>query len=153
MNNSVSDDKQLWLHFLYRDVKLRGLPSPKSTRPLDAIASRDVINWIKNGIVLNRNYLTGYNDTLVRFDMSMHVTWTKIVRGRWVLVACSNLHLSMLILWDLHDTQPNSYKSMLYFSGPVTEALLEDDGSEILIAFTVGTKYVTYRLCVYTGAY
>ena len=142
LNDLVSDDKQLWLYIFYRDIRLPALPSPRLTRPLDTITAREVIEWVKNGIILNRNYLSGCNDTLFRYDMSMHVTWTKLVRSRWLLVACSNLHLSKLVLWDLNNMQHESYKSTFHFSGPLTEALLEDDGSEILIALTIGSKYV-----------
>ena len=145
-NNLVSGDKQLWIHIFNRDIKDRNLPSPhKSIWPISASTAQNVTEWVKNGIILGKTYLAGKNEAFVKFDLAMHVTWTKVVRGQWILAACSNLQPSKLFLWDIHSFPSQLSTATFHFSGPVTEALIEDDDSEILIAFTVGKKYVVYQ--------
>ena len=154
LNSSILGDKQLWLYLLYRDIKLRSLPFPKFSQPIDVATAEDVMEWVRNGIILNKSYSAGRNETLCRINMFLHVTWVKLVRGRWLLIACSGLQISKLDLRDLQCFQDNHSKSTFYFPGPITEALLEDDGSEIFIALTIGKRCLTiicdtFRILIY----
>ena len=145
LNKLVLSDKQLWLSLFYRETRKRSLPYPKYIQPIDVVTAQDVMEWVRHAIILNRSYSSGRNETLYKIDTTLRVTWTKLVRGRWLLIACSDLKLSELVLLDLYDTEE---KSTFYFSGPITEALLEDSGSEILIALTVGKKYVIHTYMI-----
>lgn len=70
----------------------------------------------------------------------MSVTWVRIVRGCWCLIACSNLKDSQLLVWDLQSCQTEHHKSTFYLPGPVADGVIEDNENEILIALTIGTK-------------
>ena len=141
------ENKQLWLHLFHREIELRGLPTSDFLHPIDTVTTQDVIAWFRNALILNKNYESGYNETLRRTNIDQHVTWIKLIRGRWVLVASSNLLQSKLVVWDVHSSEHDSYKTVFYFIGPVVEALVQDDGLEVLIAFTLGTRCL--HMCIY----
>lgn len=145
MNGSVSYDKQLWLHILDRDIKSKALPLPKYVRDIDEASAEDAIEWVKNSFLLVNHYSSGEERTLIRENLSMSVTWIKLIRGRWCLIACSDLKNSQLVVWDLQASQDEHHKATLYLPGPVIDGIVEDDKEDILIAFTIGTKY-TFRL-------
>lgn len=136
----MTSDKQLWLHILQRDIKPKASPSPRCIRDIEELTAQDVLEWVKNSIILNKSYASGNNRTLIRTYVSMSVTWVRIVRGRWCLVACSNLKNSQLLVWDLQFSQAEPHKSTFYLPGPVADGVIEDNKNEILIALTIGTK-------------
>lgn len=151
----MTSDKQLWLYILQRDIKPKALPSPRCIRNVEELTAQDVLEWVKNSIILNKSYASGSNRTLIRTNVSMSVTWVRIVRGRWCLIACSNLKNSQLLVWDLQSSQAECLKSTFYLPGPVADGVIEDNKS-YLIALTFGTKYapsVFFRFCAFRSCY
>lgn len=140
LNSSVSDDKQLWLHILERDIRCMALPFPKYVRDINEASAKDVIEWVKNSVILDKSYSSGVEKILIREDLSISATWTKLVRGRWCLIAGSDLNESQLIVWDLHASQDEHHKATFYLPGPIVDGIVEDNRDEILVALTVGTK-------------
>lgn len=141
MNSFVSNDKQLWLHILDRDIKSKALPLPKYVRDIDEATAEDVIEWVKNSFLLDNHYSSGEERTLIRENLSISVTWIKLIRGRWCLIACSDLKNSQLVVWDLQASQDDHHEVTFYLPGPVIDGIVEDNKEDILIAFTIGTKY------------
>lgn len=141
MNGSVSYDKQLWLHILDRDIKSKALPLPKYVRDINEATAEDVNEWVKNSLLLDNHYSSGNEKTLIRENLSMSVTWIKLIRGRWCLIARSDLKNSQLVVWDLQASQDEHHKATFYLPGPVIDGIAEDNKDDILIALTIGTKY------------
>lgn len=70
----------------------------------------------------------------------MAITWTKLIRGRWCLIACSDFFVSQLVVWDLQNPTDQLQKAIFHLPGPVVDGIVEDITSEILIALTLGTR-------------
>lgn len=138
LNFYVTSNKQLWLHFLNRDIKPKVLPLPKYTREVEEANAQDVMEWVKNGIILCKSYASGDDRTLIRTNVSMSVTWVRLVRGRWCLIGCSNLDLSQLIVWDLFATPLHA--ATFHLPGPVVDGTIDETKAEVLIALTIGSR-------------
>lgn len=70
----------------------------------------------------------------------MSITWTKLIRGRWCLIACSDFLVSRLVVWDLQNPIDQLQKAIFHLSGPVVDGIVEDITSEVLIALTLGKR-------------
>lgn len=96
------------------------------------------MEWVKNGIILCKSYASGDDRTLIRTNVSMSVTWVRLVRGRWCLIGCSNLDLSQLIVWDIFATPLHA--TTFHLPGPVVDGTIDETEVEVLIALTIGSR-------------
>ncbi len=72
-------------------------------------------------------------------DDGLEATWTKIIRGRWCLVALSNVSISFVGIWRIPSNGSLQIENKFYLPGPVLDGVVDDVAEEIRIAITVAT--------------
>lgn len=72
-----------------------------------------------------------------RVKLKLRVTWLKIIRTCWCLVASSSEAESRLTVWNLRGRC--SISKEYYLPGPVVDGAADDDGTDIVVALTIGT--------------
>lgn len=111
---------------------------------IEKVTACDVEHWVKSGCVLAKNYSSGLNTTVARTNLSQSVTWVKLVRGRWALIACSDFISSRLLVWDVQLASSHILRATFHLPGPVVDGLIKDSSCEVLIALTLGKRYATF---------
>ncbi|TDL13259.1 hypothetical protein BD410DRAFT_903336 [Rickenella mellea] len=144
LNASISDDKQLWVGWSARTLTTSGYHnySIPYRRSLEDVDASDVRSWLAHGISLYKGY-TSSSPTIQKLDSMAPriVTWVRLIRGRWCLVASSNVSESRLTLWDLSSRSGGPHPcSEIFFPGPVMDGQIDDDLTSIRIAVTVGSS-------------
>ncbi|TDL27954.1 hypothetical protein BD410DRAFT_824728 [Rickenella mellea] len=142
LNASISDDKQLWVGCSARTLTTSGyhnysIPYRRSMEDVDA---SDVRSWLAHGMSLHRGYSSS-SPTIQKLDSMAPriVTWVRLMRGRWCLVASANVSESRLTLWDLSSRSGRPHPcSEIFFPGPIMDGQIDDDLTAIRIALTVG---------------
>ena len=137
----ISEDKQLWVHIVERYVHSCGshLPVQIEARALGELEASTVQFWARTAFELNRTYTKHGRRKMSYIDGLTCVTWIKLVRGRWCLVASSDLTQSRLIVFDgLRGLQ--NYETEVFLEGPVMDGVLEDSVAGINIALSIGSR-------------
>lgn len=83
-----------------------------------------------------------------RTELSDSITWLRLLRGRWCLVASSDAEEkrhSRLSIWDSRAesdtvTATLQMRAEMFLPGPIMDGESEDDGVSIKVAVTVGSK-------------
>ncbi len=135
-------DKRLWLDCLRWDVISRGIELPTYCQSLEQASAEDVRSWVKTAVTLHNAYASGGRHARVTsfvVDDGLETTWSKIIRGRWCLVALSNVSTSYLGIWQILSTGSMEFKGRFYFPGPVLDGVVDDLADYVRIAITVGT--------------
>ncbi|TDL27893.1 hypothetical protein BD410DRAFT_781809 [Rickenella mellea] len=141
LNRSISGDKQLWAHILQRDVVDRDislLPYRSEFASSDAAC---IEAWVRQALNLEASFQNAESlGATQRVGLGACITWVKLVRGRWVLVASSDTRHSCLMLWDsMPPTKSLQKCANISLPGPVLDGQVEDTGSKITIAVSVGS--------------
>ncbi|TDL20793.1 hypothetical protein BD410DRAFT_829447 [Rickenella mellea] len=142
MNISISQDKQLWVGCAARQLPADNYLIPYR-RSLENVDASDVRSWLGHGMSLHRSY-SSFSPTIQKLDSIVPRidTWVKLIRGRWCLVASSNVSESRLTLWDL-STRSGCCPHLcceIFFPGPIMDGQIDDDRTTIRIAVTVGSS-------------
>ncbi len=140
----MQGDKRLWLERLQKDVICKGIELPKYCQHLERASAEAVRSLVKNAIALNRAYASGGQSATVNsfvVDDGLEATWTKIVRGRWCLVALSNVSTSFVGVWQIQSTGSLELANRFFLPGPVLDGVVDDVTDEIRIAITVATTW------------
>ena len=130
--------KQLWAHIFNREVVTEGFRLPSYRNTFEELGAKQLEAWTCSALNIHRNYIDTANTEVSRMDNLGCVTWIRLVRGRWCLVACSDTMQSRLIIIDILDDI--ECKTQLFLSGPVMDGEIYDSGSNIDLALTVGTR-------------
>lgn len=145
LRSAVLEDRHLWIFLLERDVKHRSPCLPTNLIPLEDAPVGVLRAWVKHAHVLKAGYRNPSLDrTVIRTDTPARVTFVKLVRGRWFFVASSDTTISELSLWEIVSPSYCALRSRVYFPAPVLDGLLDDGGSYIRLAVTVGSWYVVF---------
>lgn len=136
-NDCISWSKTLWISILDHEVLYRGLLVHRSRAPLDSATAIQVESWVKCAFQLQKAYSTGASSEITRINTGLCVTWLKIIRARWCIVATSNTTQSRLLLIDLSDDMRICKEMQL--PGPVLFGAVDDKHDRILLALTIGT--------------
>ena len=89
-------------------------------------------------------YSSGLGETSINTKVDIndklpYVTWAKLVRGRWCLVASSDATQSRLSVFDgLCGMQDEKY--VFYLDGPVMDGVVEDTPQGINLALSIGAR-------------
>ncbi|TDL26863.1 hypothetical protein BD410DRAFT_782951 [Rickenella mellea] len=146
MNTSISNDKQLWAGCARRELNnwQRRLIPHRLLKPFQDASGLDVQSWVRHAISLDKNYAS-CAFTTHRFcsEATYAITWLRLIRGRWCLVASSNLNESRLTLWDLSPRSDESRPcAKIFLPGPIMDGQVEDNSNIIRVAVTVGSQLV-----------
>ncbi|TDL22364.1 hypothetical protein BD410DRAFT_258378 [Rickenella mellea] len=141
LQQSISNDKRLWMQIIQRDKANRRIPLLPYRRPINSANAFAVESWIRNAITIEKMYESNLQLTLDHTVVPdrLPATWAKLIRGRWCLVATSNVHQSWLSLWDGGSTgRPLRMRYSL--PGPVMDGLMEDTNDGIHLALSIGIR-------------
>ncbi len=120
----------------------KGIELPKYCQPLEQASAEHVRSWVKTSIALHGAYISsGQNAAVISFVVNgrLEATWTKIVRGRWCLVALSNVSTSFIGVWQIQSNGSVELRRKFYLPGPVLDGVVDDSTEEIRIAITLAT--------------
>ncbi|KAL5510926.1 hypothetical protein ACEPAG_4683 [Sanghuangporus baumii] len=142
LSHELSNDKQLWVHILERDVKRKRLPIPANLRDISEVTASSVESWIKHAIMLDRCYKTPENALSVSRlgnRKGPAVTWLKLILGRWCLVAAADDYESEMSLWEITSKGGPRRVAKIYLEAPVIDGRIDVSLGEIRCAVSVGT--------------
>ncbi|KAL5513821.1 hypothetical protein ACEPAH_4222 [Sanghuangporus vaninii] len=137
----ISSDKQDWVYLYNTITKARSLPMPTNLKILDEAETQDVISWFLHSISLNFNYtserrkLSVYN---VAIKPGLRVTWLKLIRARWCLIAAADYGKSELSLWEISSYQQTCMVARVYLDAPVMDGEIDYCDGGAKCAATVG---------------
>ncbi|TDL27932.1 hypothetical protein BD410DRAFT_799302 [Rickenella mellea] len=139
LNISISNDKQLWADCARRELTncQRRLIPHRILKSFEDASGLDVQFWVRHALSLDKNYASS----------KYAVTWLRLIRGRWCLVASSNLNESRLTLWDLSTGSDKPHPcAKLLLPGPVMDGQVEDASNTIRVAVTIGSRDLFVRI-------
>ncbi len=121
----------------------KGIELPRYCQTLEQASAEHIRSWVRTAITLNKAYASGGQNAKVNsFDVDdglLEATWTKIIRGRWFLVALSNVSISFVGIWHMNSNGSLELGRKFYLPGPVPDGVVDDVAEEIRIAITVAT--------------
>lgn len=128
------------MSILERDVKQKALCLPTNLIPLEEASASTVRTWVKYAVALDKSYKTpNANLSVIRSETPASVTYTKLLRGRWCIIASSNSSVSELSIWEIISSEACELHSRIYLPAPVTDGLVDDNHERIHLAVTIGT--------------
>ena len=105
-------------HDIFSDRRL----TPSYALPTDELSAAECEVLVLHAVRLNRR-LTSKSDAppiLIPFHQSRSVTWVRLIKGQWLLLATSDKNTSVLSIWSLA-----SLSAMDDLQSPVSEAFLD----------------------------
>lgn len=139
LHDRISSDKQLWVIVLEQHIHSKGFHLHPRRIGVETASAAQVESWVRCFFRLQRSFKHGLPSSISRVKLDLHVTWMKVIRTRWCLVASSNITPSRLTVWKLDDGGPPVFKDF-YISGPVIGGIVEDNNTMITAALTIGDK-------------
>lgn len=136
----VTEDKQLWIAILQDHIVRKRRPLPTYRRPLYEASAGDIQCWIKQSFIVEENYQSGCVRSS-RTTTHKGITWVKLVRGRWCLVASADLEQSRLSVWNITLSSLHGPCTELSLEGPLTDGMVEDLGYSVHAAVTIATRF------------
>ena len=125
-----------------QEVASKLLPEIKWDQDWVSVSAVCLAARIEHAKWLFRIYQTGPSScqsTIVTFQLQGSVTWLKLIRGRWLLLASSDYNQSRLSLWDVAGEREQMV-TQVFLSGPVMDGKCDDSGICITIALSIGTR-------------
>lgn len=87
--------------------------------PTEDLNAHEMETLTHHILSIRHHNLSPSRPRIVRFDQTRNVTWLRLVRGSWLLVAASDKKASSLSLWKLSDILQNGSDA-----SPLSEAFL-----------------------------
>lgn len=116
---------------------------PANSISLEEASANAVCAWVKHAVTLQKAYENpNLSRAVTRLDTPARVTFVKLLRGRWCLVASSNTSVSELSVWKILSPSVCSFRARIYLRAPVLDGLLDDGGYYIRFAVTIGASWV-----------
>lgn len=122
------------------DIFCRGCRLPIQALALEEIEAATIERWVRTALSLERTYTKTGASTISSICSIPSVTWLKLIRGRWCLVASSDTSQSRLILFDGLIGLQSGIKAEFFLPGPVIDGVIDDSSSRINIALSIGTR-------------
>ena len=76
---------------------------------------------------------------VIRRCTTAAVTFVKVIRGRWFVVASSDSDVSELSLWEIEDSSGCRIHARIYLPGRVIDGMVDDSKDTVKLAVTIGT--------------
>ena len=118
----------------------QGLPAPDYSEAVARATAADVESWVRAAFLLKKAYTTGSSDVARMKLPGTMITWVKLIRGRWCIIADSSYNESRLSLWDAHSDSGIELIHQVFLPGPVMDGVADESEKEYRIAITVGAK-------------
>ncbi|CAL1697063.1 unnamed protein product [Somion occarium] len=134
----LTKTKQLWCQLYRRVVAEQGIPVFPYMRPLDILSPSLVEALVVHMVRLDEKTMSQKGARLVPLHQPRSVTWIRLVRGQWLLVASSDLNTSVISLWSLSSllSSPESSKPIVeaYLDAPVAYGMVQCYNDELFVA-------------------
>ncbi|TDL25192.1 hypothetical protein BD410DRAFT_826509 [Rickenella mellea] len=144
MNTSISSNKQLWAGYARHELTncQRQLIPHRILKAFPDASALDVQTWVRHALSLDSNYASGaFTVHRIFSEATYSVTWLRLIRGRWCLVASSNLNESRLTLWDLSSVSDGPHPcAKIFLPGPIMDGQIDDASNTIRVAVTIGSS-------------
>ncbi|TDL27935.1 hypothetical protein BD410DRAFT_781865 [Rickenella mellea] len=144
MYTSISNDKQLWAWCARRELTgyQRRLIPHRILKAFQDASGLDVQSWVRHALSLDKNYAScAFAAHRICSEATYAVTWMRLIRGRWCLVASSNLNESRLTLWDLSSVSDGLHPcARIFLPGPIMDGQVDDASNTIRVAVTIGSS-------------
>lgn len=148
MLDRVSRTKQLWIALLESELPTRSLHLPSYMRPLDEL-SEQAFEALSIHMIRLRQYLCTQQrpPTVALLHGKRSVTWVRLIRDRWLVVAASNETSSVLYLWSMRSLQSQEDIKLepaceAYLEGPVINGMTDSEDEQAVLALE--TRPITY---------
>lgn len=140
---SILGDKHIWAHILDEGRRNGKLHVPSNLVPLVEASARTVRTLVKHAIVLREAYeRPSLKRGLIRMDTPARVTFARLLRGRWCLVASSNTSISELSIWEIVSPSSCILHYRTYLRAPVVDGCVDDGGHYVRLAITIAARCV-----------
>ena len=116
------------------------LPLQIENTPLKNLDVKTLEYWARSAFVLDKIYNGLGTNTFSIIRGLSYVTWVKLIRGRWCLVASSDKLQSRFTVYDGIGGLRAREKQDYYLDGPVLDGVVEDTPLGINIALSIGTR-------------
>lgn len=137
----------MWHYVLSRDTGCKLSRLPTNAVPTQDASVEVLRTYVKHTYVLWRAYEhPGLDRAVIRIDTPARVTFVKLIRGRWFLVASSNTTISELSAWEIRSPSTCALRSRVYLPAPALDCAVDDGGSYVRVAISVGTWYAAHTL-------
>ncbi|KLO15561.1 hypothetical protein SCHPADRAFT_902327 [Schizopora paradoxa] len=137
LQHLISNDKILWEHILGCEVSARSLSLHPNRIDTRTASAAQVESWLRSAIVLRHSYSRTTRSTKSRLKLDQGITWVRIARARWCIVASSDVQQSRLSVYDFATNIKCC--EVFYLSGPVLAGIVDDTDSGLRMALTVGS--------------
>lgn len=140
LRSTIIEDRYFWL-----SVLIRGAEYELSRLPANALPNQDAsVNvlraCVKHAYLLKKFYQCPSLDrAIIRIDTPARVTFVKLIRGRWFLVASSNTTISELSVWEILSPSTCALQDRVYFPAPILDGILDDDRNNIRLAISIAS--------------
>ncbi|EKM48114.1 uncharacterized protein PHACADRAFT_203235, partial [Phanerochaete carnosa HHB-10118-sp] len=128
----LTHTKNVWVHILRRDLISARLPFPSCCRPVRDLTGPQLEALLSHALCLERDILQPPERRslhIVPLHQKRSVTWVKLVRAQWLVVAASDASVSVLSIWSLASLLDSrgsqGLLSEIHLSGPVRGAILD----------------------------
>lgn len=121
-----------------RDVLSENINLHPLRIPLGSASATHVESWIRCALSFKSAHQEEKQPAVTRIKLELRVTWLRIIRTCWCLVASSTERESRLTIWSLRGGY--SISKEYYLPGPVVDGVIDDDGTDVVAALTIGTK-------------
>ena len=141
-STAISGDKQLWSQILDRDVKGRSLPVPYNSANFEGTSAYELECLVRRAVLLERKYNSNGKLSFRKIDNPhrLGMTWAKLIRGRWCLIATADTYRSELSVWEIQSNGETVLSSRIFLQGPVLDGVIDESLGSVNVALTVGTR-------------
>ena len=140
LHTAILEDRYLWHFVLNRDIGHNLSRIPNNAIPAQDAHVGVLRAWVKHAHALWKAYQIPSSDrAVIIINTPARVTFVKLVRGRWFFVASSDITVSELSIWEILSPSTCALRNRVYLPAPVLDGILDDGGSYIRLAVTVGT--------------
>jgi len=117
-----------------------GIPIPNDCVDLEHAPASYVEYLVKFALNLHWSYTGASSPVIHRVSISpLRITWVRILRSPYLVVASSNLEESRLSVWIAGNTL--ELRMECYVPGPVMNGQTYYAGDSVKLALTIGSKF------------
>lgn len=136
----ISEDKHLWLALLARVSQSLGNSPVPRFQSVEGATATHVESWLRAIWVLRRQYESGKAPLRAKAFAGLCVTWVKVVRSNWCLIATSDKSHSRIALWNAAEVHDLRLCAEVFLPGPVLDGQIDDSALIVRFAVSIGMR-------------
>ncbi|KAK7679949.1 hypothetical protein QCA50_016895 [Cerrena zonata] len=135
---SVSKTKQVWVSLYYHEIVKKSLYFAPYWKHIDDLDDSLLEGLILHALRLEYRISTNHAPHVVPFYQKRSVSWIRLIRSHWLLVASSDDVTSVITLWSvlalLSSTGTPTPLTEAFLSAPVINGAIDIRESEVIFA-------------------